>query len=146
MTLNYIDDVGAALTDGLNAGTFAAGSFTAEEIFIPKIERARMGDDWHCWVVPADLNSTRVGRRRTRSESRFDIGLIKRLPDKAVATVKTCLRLCHQVHDYVEKDLAQLVKHDLTSAEFDPLYSEEHLRQISVFMSILTVSYRRRPA
>ena len=96
--------------------------------------------------MTVDLKSARVARNRTRADALFDIGLIRKLSSVEPAAVKPCLRLCDEVQHYVGKSMKLLSGHDLATNEFDPLWSESHLKQQGVFLSVLSLGYRRHPA
>lgn len=137
-----IDELTDAATTALNDHDFGV-EFTAFENFTPQIKRDEMGEGWHVWIVTADLKSRRVSRKRIRRDCMFDVGLIRLLPNTDAATVKPCLRFADKVQKYFAKDLQELLDHDISENDFDPLWSEGHLSEQSVFFSVLQISYQR---
>lgn len=137
-----IDTLCAAAVTALNAHDFGV-TFTAVQQFLPRIERRSMGSDWHVWIVTADLKANRQNRKRSRRESSFDVALLKLLPDTQPATVNPCLAFADAVQGHFDEQLKRLDDHDLIAVDFDPLYSESHLKQETVFLSVLALTYRR---
>lgn len=131
-----------AAKTALNGETFAE-SFTAEIKGAPRVERKNMGTDWHVWVVPISLVRGTRNRKKSRRDVSFDIGLVKQLRSNSEAHLTDCLDLVDSVQTFFDEQLTNLAGHDLTSCDFDPLFSDTHLKQQSVFFSVLAITYQR---
>lgn len=144
-----IDQLTTAAKDALNAHDFGEGrSFNAFENYVPRIERSKMdpNDDWRVWIVTADLTARRKARERIRKECMFDVALIRRLENSDAESVNPCLAFADDVQSFVAGSMKKLLGHDLISNDFDPLYSEQHLKEHTVFLSVLAITYRRWPS
>lgn len=142
--MNTLDQLIVAAKDALNAHTFSE-DFEAEQNYVPRIEKAKMGAGWHVWLVTADLLSSRRARNRTQKDCIFDVGLIRKLPNNHPDTVNPCVAFADQVQTFFGREAKKLLGHTIVGNEFDPLYSERHLRQMAVFVSVLSLTYRRPP-
>ena len=140
-----IDALLTSFRDALNAATFSQ-VFTASIEGDPRIPADRMGSGWTVWIVPVDMKRTDGNRRRSRRDVSFDVGLLKRLDSTTEDQLLPCLLLSDEVQTFVDESLKQVDGHDLTEADFDPLYSAAHLKQQSVYVSVLSVTYRRTKA
>jgi len=135
-------DLLTAAKDAINAHDFGE-TITPVIKADPRIDRKSMGTGWHCWLVPVSLVRGTRNRRKSRRDVSFDVGLIKQLTGTDEAALLPCLNLVDAVQSFVDESMTLLDGHDLTAADFDPLYSDDHLKQQAVFFSVLSVTYQR---
>jgi len=131
-----------AAKTALNAEDFAE-DFAATINASPRIERSKLGTGWHCWIVPVSLVRGTRNRRKSRRDVSFDVGLVKQLRSNNENDLTGCLDLADSVQCFVDESMTLLDGCDLTGCDFDPLFSEDHLKQQAVFFSVLSITYQR---
>jgi hypothetical protein len=131
-----------AMVAALNGHDFGV-DFTAVKNMLPSFDRDVMGTNLIVTVVPASLATAgRLDKRRSRKELGVDIGFAKFL-DEATTEVSDLITLVESVQTFVDEELPALAGCQYLRSEFDPLYDARMLRDNSLFMSVLAVTYQK---
>lgn len=133
-------DIAAAVTAELNTGF--AGEFTAVLTALPgaKIEDL---EAVKVSVVPKALQPAQATRAGRSLEVTVDIGIQKRIGADLDTDVLALADLAQRVLDYLwRRPLATAPGAVFLNAANEPVFAPEHLEQMRVFTSVVTVSYR----
>lgn len=149
--MSVATDIAEAVKDALNAApveTFSV-EFTARRKYLPRVELEAMGDDLFVTVAVKSDDRALVSRGgNVARDVPVDVGVQKKLaagtnPDLEDANpeIDALVTLVEEIADYLSpgKRLGNGVALRTT---VDPIYSVDHLDQMSVFMSVVTVLTR----
>lgn len=138
-----IGDVCQAVVDTLNGAQASTSpfsmSFTAERRTIVEVKQQDL-EALQVVVVPRALSSKPFTRADDEKTYSVDIGIRKKVANLSVATVDDMLQLVQDISDYLSRN--HLGSYKWTRTECPLVYDHEELRQKSVFISILTVTYQ----
>lgn len=94
-------------------------------------------------VVPKSLAPQQMTRSGRTDNYTVDIGIQAKLAGTPEAEIPTFVELTQRVLDFMWARPLPTVPTVFISAEIDPIYSTEHLRQFRVFTSVVSVTYRQ---
>jgi hypothetical protein len=146
--VSRIDDIVAGVVAALNgapAGTFAL-PFTAQDADLPLHDLAEL-NAVTVTVVPSAETSELETRTSSRHEITVDIGVQKHLAKGDSTAQQPEIRALRSLVEAIGKRLERLrlpapANGAWLKTENRPIYSQEHLLKMSVFTSVLHVTYR----
>lgn len=140
-----IPDIADAIVAALNGHTFSQ-PFTAQRAYRPVFDLADM-TDLRVTVVPRGVELSVSGRGLAQSDVQIDIGVQKKLASGDNAEIDAQMELVQEIGEFVRATgrfglpagagEAVWVKTDNT-----PIYSQEHLGELRLFTSVLTLTLR----
>ncbi|KKL21175.1 hypothetical protein LCGC14_2448080 [marine sediment metagenome] len=134
-----IPDVADALVTVLNDADLSQ-SFTAVRKYRPIYELREIGD-LTITVVPKEQGQVLADRVRAQMDFGLDIGIQKKLTTGGNAEVDILMELVEEIIDLIRNTrvfgVAKWMK-----TENNPIFAPEHLSEMRVFTSILTVTLR----
>ena len=133
-----IIDIADALTTALNAHVFSQ-AFTAVRRYRPVYELAEMAN-LHVTVVPKGVALERANRSREQVDVRIDVAVQKKVAgdteiDGLMALVEEMAAFARDLR--LESCAAVWLR-----TENEPVYAPEHLAELGVFTSVLTLTFR----
>lgn len=137
-----IIDLADAITGALNAQTFSP-AITAARSHLPVFDLGEVGDAIQVSVVPRSVEVTAASRNQSFFDAATDIGVQRRVDPNNPAAVDELHGLVEQIGDALRRQpLPAMPGAQWLSSEHDPVLAAEHLERLSVFTSVLTVTYR----
>ncbi|OPZ26316.1 MAG: hypothetical protein BWZ02_02078 [Lentisphaerae bacterium ADurb.BinA184] len=133
-------DIAAAVAAELNTGF--AGEFTATLTALPgagidDLETSRVS------VVPRAVQPAQATRTRRGLDVTVDIGIQRKVGADLESDVPALAGLAQRVLDFLwRRPLAAAPTAVFLDAVNEPVFAPEHLEQLRVFTSVVTVSYR----
>lgn len=136
-----ITDIADAVVQDLNAGTFSQ-SFTAERHYLPVYELEDI-KDLRVTVVPKGVTIQSTGRNSNQHDAAIDIAVQKKLDAIDSSTIDPLMALVDEIADSFRfKRLDSYPNAIWVNTQNQPVYAPEHLDQLRVFTSILTLTFR----
>ncbi len=137
--MSQIADVAEAIVVALNLQTFSP-VFTATRNYKPEFDLQEK--DLRVTVVPNALISSLLSRAESQSDVRIDIGVQKKVSGQVTnAEIDTLIDLVEQIAIFIRTERKFSTSFWL-STENDPIYSQEHLKDMHQFTSVLTATLR----
>lgn len=131
-----------AIAASINAQTFTP-PVTAERSHLPIFDLGQVGDAIKVSVVPRSLTVESAARTLNFFDMSIDAGVQKRVDPNDPAEIDALLDLVEQIGDHLRlKRLGTMPEAQWLSSEHDPVLAAEHLERLSVFTSVLTLTYR----
>jgi len=131
-----------AIAASINAQTFNP-PVTAERSHLPIFDLGQVGDAIKVSVVPRSLTVANASRTLNFFDASIDVGVQKRVDPNDPAQIDALLDLVEQIGDHLRlKRLDTLPEAQWLTSEHDPVLAAEHLERLSVFTSVLTLTYR----
>jgi len=132
--------VAAAVRDELAAGTFAI-PFSPVRAYMPAYDLKEM-DGVRVTVVPRENVMTNLDRSRISNAVGVDIAVQRKLSSVEPAAVDPLMDLMQQIANFVDRrKLSLMASAKWTRQEHRVLYAPEHMRDMRLFTSVLTVTY-----
>ncbi|MGE4157707.1 MAG: hypothetical protein AB7F75_01265 [Planctomycetota bacterium] len=95
-------------------------------------------------VVPKAVNQRAITRSKEMFDYEIDIGIQQKIPSEDNVDIEPLLALAEEILAFLRfQKLLALPDVTWLKAEHTPIYSAEHLGELRVFTSVLTVTYRR---
>ena len=140
--MSVVIELSDAVAASINAGAFDP-PVTAERSHLPIFDLGTVGDAIKVSVVPRSLTVAAASRSSGFFDAAIDIGVQRRVDPDDPAQVDALHGLVEQVGDRLRlSPLETLPGAQWIASEHDPLLAAEHLERLSVFTSVLTVTYR----
>lgn len=138
---SLILDIADAVVAELNAGPFG-GAFTAARDYRPRYTPAEL-QNLRVTVVPRTLTVEAESRSQQRVEAAIDIAVQKRLETESAAELDPLMDLVDQIVAFWPmRRPAALPEVICTGVENDPIYAVEHLDELRVFTSVVSLVLR----
>lgn len=142
--MSLVTSVADAITAALNsavAGTFDL-TFTAARHYRPLFDLEDL-KTLHLSVVPKGIDITSLGRSSNQHDVSIDVAVQQKVDPDDQTTLDGLMEVVQQIIDYMRlQRLATLPAAMLIRIENAPVYAAEHLEQMRVFTSVLTLTYR----
>lgn len=142
--MSLVTSVADAITAALNsagAGTFDL-TFTAARHYRPLFDLEDL-KTLHLSVVPKGIEITSLGRNSNQHDVSIDVAVQQKVDPDDQAALDGLMEVVQQIIDYMRlQRLATLPAAMLIRIENAPVYAAEHLEQMRVFTSVLTLTYR----
>lgn len=136
-----ISDIADAVVVDLNAGSFSQ-TFTAQRAYLPEFELPDM-ENLQVTVVPKGVTTLPGSRSRQQHEYTVDIAVQKKLQTADDAEIDALMTLAEEVGDHLRfQRLPSFPNAMWLKTENDPVYAQEHIRELRQFTSILTLTFR----
>ncbi len=136
-----ITDIADAVVQELNAGSFSQ-SFTAERNYLPVYELEDI-KNLRVTVVPKGMAVQSTGRNSTQHDAAIDIAVQKKLDALDNSTLDPLLALVDEIADRFRfKRLDSYPNAIWVNTQNQPVYAPEHLDQLRLFTSVLTLTFR----
>ena len=133
-------DIAAAVVTELNTG-FPA-EFTAERTPLPGAKLDEL-TDLKVSVVPKSMEPVQVTRGTRALDVTIDVGIQKKLGAGLEAEVESLCGLAERILKFFPGHaLSEAPGAQFQSVVNDPIYDPEHLQQLRVFTSVVSVTYR----
>ena len=133
------------LADGIvgqiNAGSFSE-AFVAERRFVPFFRREDMGDGLHVIVVPRERTRDRATRSASTHDLSIDLAVQQAVSDINGDRVDELLALVEELADFVDGAPITATGHRVIGVASEPIYDPDHLKTLSVFTGLLTLTCR----
>ena len=135
-------DIARAVADELNAQPFGQ-AFTACRHYRPQFGLEELAT-LRVSVVPRSLTLATASRARSTWEVAVDVAIQRRLLDPGnIVEIDTLVALVEEVIAFVDgRRLAAYPQAAFVGIENDPAYALDHMDELSVFTSVVTVRYR----
>lgn len=131
-----------AIAASINAQTFTP-AVTAERSHLPIFDLGKVGEAIKVSVVPRSLTVANASRSLNFFDASIDVGVQKRVDPEDPAQIDALLDLVEQIGDHLRlKRLDTLPEAQWLTSEHEPVLAAEHLERLSVFTSVLTLTYR----
>ncbi len=137
-----ITDVADAVVATLNAGDFSE-PFEARRCYLPLLELPAL-KDLHVSVVPRGVTVANIGRGVNQHEVQVDVAVQKRVGEEATEELDALMGLVEEIADEFSRTprLASYPGAVRTNVENTPIYAQEHLAEMRLFTSVLTLTFR----
>lgn len=137
--MSRLTDLADAIVVALNGNDFSL-DFTAERTLLPtlKLEDA---DELHVLVAPRRIAFAKLDRARNREEHGIDIGVLQRPGDIDSTHLDPLMDLVEEIVDFMDRKHFDAQDAQWMSSELDPVYAQEHLRQMRQFTSVIRLTY-----
>jgi len=110
--------------------------------YIPRFDLKDL-EGVHLTVVPKGIEVSVGTRDESVHEYAIDIGVQKRLPVDDVLAVDALMDLAEEIADFLRfRSLAAMPALSWVGLENGAIYASAHLEQMSLFTSVITVSYQ----
>lgn len=140
--MSVTTDIAGAVAASINGQTFTP-PITAERSHLPIFDLGQVGEAVRVSVVPRGLAITNASRTKNFFDASIDIGVQQRVDPEDPTRIDALLDLVEQIGDHLRlKRLGAMPEAQWLGAEHDPILAAEHLERLSVFTSVLTVTYR----
>ena len=136
--MSTIVDIADALTAELNAHAFGQ-TFTAVRRYRPVYELAEMAD-LHVTVVPKGVALERADRSREQVDVRIDVAVQKKVAGEA--EIDGLMALVEEIAAFARDLRLEECAAVWLRTENEPVYAPEHLAELGVFTSVLTLTFR----
>jgi hypothetical protein len=135
-----IVDIAAAVTTELNTHSFSQ-SFTATRAYLPTFELVTMAN-LHVTVVPRSVASKSLDRQRDSYDYEIDVAVQQKV-DPTLVNLDALVLLVEEIADHFRHEpLSNLPAARCVGVQNTPVYAAEHLQELRVFTSVLTLTFR----
>jgi len=129
-----------AVTVELSAHSFSQ-SFVATRAYLPTFELASMSS-LHVTVVPRSVASKSLDRQRDSYDYEIDVAVQQKV-DPTLANLDALVLLVEEIADHFRLEpLSGLPVARCVGVQNTPVYAAEHLQELRVFTSVLTLTFR----
>jgi len=134
------DAVVAELNAAFGAGTFGVG-FTAVRAYVPEFALTAVDSPTACVAVKS-FDEGVASRSSTQTDYAIDVAVIQKVANLTNATLDPLMGTVQAIADFFRlRPLSGYAASWIRSSN-EPPYSQEHLREKQVFLSVLTLTYR----
>ena len=137
--MSIIADTADAVVAALNGHQFSQ-AFTAVRAYRPEYDLREMAD-LRVTVVPKAVEMTTAGRGIAQSDIQIDLAVQKKLSSCDNSEIDTLMGLVQEIAEFV-RATGRFGDAVWVRAENAPIYSQEHLGEMRLFTSVLTVTLR----
>ncbi len=133
-----------AIADAVTAELSAHGfsqPLVAARHYLPTFELATM-TDLHVTVVPRSISSKSLDRQRDSYDYEIDVAVQQKV-DPTLVNLDALVLLVEEIADHFRHEpLAGLPAARCVGVQNTPVYAAEHLQELRVFTSVLTLTFR----
>jgi hypothetical protein len=137
--VSIIADIADAVVAELNGHEFSQ-EFTALRAYRPEYDLREMGD-LRVTVVPKAVEMTTAGRGIAQSDIQIDLAVQKKLSACDNAEIDTLMGLVQEIAEFI-RSTGRFGGAVWVKTENSPIYAPEHLGEMRLFTSVLTVTLR----
>ena len=137
--MNIIADIADAVVAALNGHEFSQ-EFTAVRAYRPEYDLREMAD-LRVTVVPKAVEMTTAGRGLAQSDIQIDLAVQKKLSVGDNPEIDTLMGLVQEIAEFI-RAMGRFGDAMWVRAENSPIYSQEHLGEMRLFTSVLTLTLR----
>jgi hypothetical protein len=131
-----------AVAESINAQIFSP-PVTAVRSHLPIFDLGTVGDAIKVSVVPRGVVVANASRSMNFVDVSIDVGVQKRVDPEQPAQVDALHDLVEQIGDHLRLSrLDTMPEAQWIGTEHEPVLAAEHLERLSVFTSVLTITYR----
>lgn len=147
--MSLVIDIADAVAAELNAapeGTFGK-AFAARRVYLP--EHGLTDAELDVMVVAKSIDTTIAGRAMLQHDVSVDIAVLAKLPAEAsadAANLDALMDFVQAIASYLKFRQPGNLPVRWLRAGVSPIYSQEHLRELRQFTSVLNVTYRAMEA
>ncbi|GAF68123.1 unnamed protein product [marine sediment metagenome] len=134
-----IADIATAMVDALNGHTFPM-AFTATREYAPLADLKDMGV-LHVTVVPSGIELLPLARHLAQDDVTVDVAIQQKLKTMDVAESDVLMAMVELIGDYI-RQRGTFAPGQWLGATNLPIYSQEHMREMRVFTSVISVTLR----
>jgi hypothetical protein len=135
-----IVDIAASVTTELNAHSFSQ-PISATRAYLPTFELVTMAS-LHVTVVPRSIASKSLDRQRDSYDYEIDVAVQQKI-DPTLANLDSLVLLVEEIADHFRHEpLSGLPAARCVGVQNTPVYAAEHLLELRVFTSVLTLTFR----
>ena len=141
--MSRIIDIADAVVAEISGFTGWSQSLKAVRSYAPRYELKELAD-LKVTVVPKSMASEVASRSSVQSDYEFDVAIQKHLEGLTDADIDALMGLVQEVVDHWRLRVVTVDGTDAVciAAANDPVYSPEHLVQMQVFTSVVTLTFR----
>jgi len=140
--MSAVINLADAIAASINAQTFNP-PVTAERSHLPLFDLGLVGDAIKVSVVPRSLTVANASRALNFFDASIDVGVQRKVDPNDPGQVDALHDLVEQIGDHLRlKRLDTLPEAQWLTSEHDPVLAAEHLERLSVFTSVLTLTFR----
>ncbi len=136
--MSTIVDIADALAVALNAHAFGQ-AFTAVRRYRPVYELKEMAD-LHVTVVPKGVALERADRSREQVDVRIDVAVQKKVAGDS--EIDGLMALVEEITAFARDLRLEECAAVWLRTENEPIYAPDHLAELGVFTSVLTLTFR----
>jgi hypothetical protein len=128
-----------AVVASLREGTFSR-SFLPARRLLPVRELAEL-DELRVTVVPRSLESIPLARTTERRTFVIDLGVQQRIREDVELDTAAVMAVAEEIAEYLRTHPLAASEASYVGHTIDPVYSPEHLEEMRVATSVVTVRY-----
>jgi hypothetical protein len=137
--VSIIANIADAVVAALNGHQFSQ-SFTAVRAYRPEYDLRDMGD-LRVTVVPKSTEMTTAGRGLAQSDIQIDLAVQKKLTTGDNAEIDALMGLVQEIAEFI-RSTGRFGGAVWVKTENSPIYAPEHLGEMRLFTSVLTLTLR----
>jgi len=137
--VNIIADIADAVVVALNGHSFSE-TFTAVRAYRPEYDLREMAD-LRVTVVPKAVEMTTAGRGLAQSDIQLDLAVQKKLSSGDNTEIDTLMGIVQEIAEFI-RAIGRFGDAVWIRTENVPIYSQEHLGEMRLFTSVLTLTLR----
>lgn len=134
-----IADIATAMVDALNGYSFPM-SFTAERAYAPLADLKDMGV-LHVTVVASGIELLPLARKVAQDDVTVDVAIQQKIKTTDVAEIDALMAMVESIGDFI-RETGTFAPGQWLGATNLPIYSQEHMREMRVFTSVISVTLR----
>ena len=140
--MNLIPDIAQAVVDEMNDAESAFSMpFEAVRAYVPKYDLAEMGV-LHVTVIPRSSESEQLTRSDVQEDVVIDIAVQQKVLPTDLDAIDDLMALVREIDRFFRLRTLEAVEASWVKSENNPIYSPEHLKEKSLFTSVLSLTYR----
>ena len=137
--MSVITDIADAVVTSLNGGAFSL-PFKSTRAYVPITELKNL-KSLTVFVVPKDQEITLLDRKKTDHEIRLDIGIHQKVSSSDNSELDPLFALVDEIIDFIT-DTRVFGDGIWLETENNPIYSPDHLIEMRVFTSLITITLK----
>jgi hypothetical protein len=137
--VSIIADIADAVVAALNGHQFSQ-EFTAMRAYRPEYDLRELAD-LRVTVVPKSVEMTTAGRGLAQSDIQIDLAVQRKLSSGDNAEIDALMGLVQEVAEFI-RSTGRFGDAVWVKTENSPIYSQEHLGEMRLFTSVLTLTLR----
>ncbi|MCR4415292.1 MAG: hypothetical protein NUV77_23010 [Thermoguttaceae bacterium] len=139
--MSKIVEIADAVVQEFNGGQFSQ-PVEAQRYYRPTFELAQM-KTLHVSVVPKGITIAGLSRSADQHEYQLDVAVQKKLAGEGLEEIDGLLTLVEEIADHFRTPrLASLAGVLCVKVENAPVYAVEHIEEMRLFTSVLTLTFR----
>lgn len=138
--MSLLVEIADAVVASLAGGNFSQ-PFEAKRLHQPAFELTEL-DQLRVSVVPRSVTVTNISRSGSAFDCAVDVGVQKKVDAGDLPQVDALLDLTEEIVEHLrQKRLPEMPEAAFVSIKWEPVIASEHLDQLRVFTSVITVTY-----